>query len=214
MLWTCSKYGWRSARRRRLAFTSVDMATSIAMPLRTPTRVSAAATRGKALGPLAEGGQRAAEQGGVVEGVQRVAGAAGDERQSTDPPGMEAVELERELHAHAVADDDGAPHPRGVEDGGEVVRELWDGGGHARRRQRRPAVPAVVPVEDPVVLGQRGEEVLPGEAVAGQSVAEDQGGPAPSLDLHVDLGAIRSCDAERPSGGRRGHGVATHRAIV
>jgi len=180
-----------------------------------PARVTTAASRGKR---SAERGQRAPEQGGVVEGVERVAGAAGDQYQPTCASRVHPMELQRQLHAHAVPEKHRAPDARGVEHCGQVLGELGDGGADACGRHRGLPVAAVHPVDDPEPLVERRAKVLPGKTVTGQSIAEHHGGAANALDLNVDLGAIRSRHPEGPGcagrGGPRGHGIATHRAIV
>ena len=74
-------------------------------------RTSGRPARGKRSTSARMMGKTRLRQRGVVEGVQRVAVAAADSTSPCTRCGVAAVELQRHLHAHGVAEDDRLLHP-------------------------------------------------------------------------------------------------------
>ena len=160
---------------------------------------------------------RSAEQGredvlqhpGIVEGVEGQAVAAADQHHPQDALRVAAVVLERYLHAHRVAEQDGLAGTGPVEHRGQVVAEIVERDARPVGREPAAAVAAVVPAEDAVPRGEVAHQVLPGEAVAADAVAADQRGGALAGRGPVDARAVLSLRVTFVGVGRElfGHGA-------
>lgn len=79
---------------------------------------------------------------------QEMIRGATQEPQTGDAVGVVAHHLERDLHAQRVAQDHRARHARRVERADRIGGELGDGGAFWISRTRRPAVTAIMRMDD------------------------------------------------------------------
>jgi hypothetical protein len=154
-----------------------------------------------------DGRQDVLEGAGAAEGAQRVRGRAAGQDQAGDPVAVAQPGLERHLHAHRVAAQHRALDRRVVEDGGDVVGEVGDRHPRWIARRLRPAVAAVVPVED-AAGDEIPAQVAPDEPVAADPVAQHDrraGGdrrvgrpPRVSASLRLDRRVVARVLVEQP----------------
>ena len=85
---------------------------------------------------------------------------------------MAAIGLERDLHAHRVADQDRPIDQGVVEHARDVVREILDRHARGIARRRGPAVTSIMRMQ-PEPIGEVGAQVAPDVTVAADPVAQE-----------------------------------------
>ncbi len=153
----------------------IDLAAQAGDPVRergrdpTPDRAGDAAVFA---GGAANAGKYLAQHVAPVEGVGDASETPTHQRESCDPVGGAAVQLEADLSAHRVSDEHRFLHVVRIEHADEIVGEVGNVQSTAVDGEPTAAVASVVPVHHLAVFGQVRREVAPDEAVAADPIVE------------------------------------------